>query len=50
MNAAVVCSFPIPFSRRKLNDKDEWTEGDMRRKISDALVVFSDAIRMYRER
>ncbi|KAK2618123.1 NADPH-dependent FMN reductase [Leptospira interrogans] len=50
MNAAVVCSFPIPFSRRKFNDKDEWTEGDMRRKISDALVVFSDAIRMYRER
>ncbi|EKO17226.1 flavin reductase [Leptospira kirschneri str. H1] len=48
MNAAVVCSFPIPFSRRKFNDKDEWTEGDMRRKISDALVVFLAKIREYK--
>ncbi|MDV6234836.1 NADPH-dependent FMN reductase [Leptospira ellisii] len=47
MNVAVAeeCSFPIPLSRRKIDEREEWTDEEMRKKISDALVVFSEAIR-----
>ncbi|TGK33210.1 NAD(P)H-dependent oxidoreductase [Leptospira gomenensis] len=47
MNAGVAeeCSFPIPLSRRQLDEREEWKEEEMRKKIKDALVAFAEEIR-----